>query len=127
MTVRRTPLNQRQREVLWNKQLGLCGICREELDAGRFEDDHILALIDGGTNDIANRRLVHPRCHREKSSGEHSANCHVKRVKFGRTKSGREFPKRHDPWGKEWRAKQAAEEFYEPLEQSKRWIKDYDR
>jgi 5-methylcytosine-specific restriction protein A len=90
--LKRTPLNQRQKEKLWERQAGLCAACREPLEAGRFEDDHALALIDGGTNDLSNRRLLHPRCHRPKSAQEHSANSHVKRIKYGRTKRSRPMP-----------------------------------
>lgn len=92
MNEKRTPLNQRQKTLLWDKQQGLCGICREPLDPGRFEDDHALALVDGGTNALENRRLVHPRCHRGKSAVEHSANSHAKRIKYGRTKRSAPMP-----------------------------------
>ena len=90
--VRRTPLNQRQRELLWTRQAGLCSVCRDPLEPGRFEDDHAIALIDGGTNDLANRRLLHGRCHSEKSAQEHVANSHVKRIRYGRTKKSAPMP-----------------------------------
>lgn len=105
--IHRTPLNQRQKELLWSKQSGLCAECREPLEPGRFEDDHTLALIDGGTNELSNRRLLHPRCHRAKSAVEHRANSKVKRLKYGKTKSGRKIAKRADPWGTEWKARQS--------------------
>lgn len=89
---KRTPLNQRQKEVLWERQNGLCAVCRTPLAPGRFEDDHTLALIDGGTNELANRRLVHAPCHREKSIREHKANSKVKRLKYGRTRKGPPMP-----------------------------------
>lgn len=89
---KRTPLNQRQRELLWTKQLGLCAVCREPLEPGRFEDDHALSLIDGGTNDLSNRRLLHPRCHAEKSAHEHRENSKAKRLKYGRTRKSPPMP-----------------------------------
>jgi 5-methylcytosine-specific restriction protein A len=94
MSIKRTPLSQRQKEKLWEKQGGLCAIegCREPLKHGRFEDDHILALVDNGTNDLSNRRLICIECHKLKSIGEHKQNSKVKRLKYGRTKSGRPMP-----------------------------------
>lgn len=88
--MKRTPLNQRQRELLWQRQMGLCAIpsCREKLRAGFIIDDHALALIDGGTNDLGNRQLICVECSKTKSAQEHKANSKAKRLKFGRTRKG---------------------------------------
>lgn len=87
--IKRTPLNQRQKEVLWNRQNGLCRACHAPLKPGQFEDDHVLALIDGGTNILGNRALTCIPCHKAKSAKEHSANSKAKRLKYGRTRKGR--------------------------------------
>lgn len=91
---KRTALSQRQKELLWAKQLGLCGVptCRAPLEHGRFEDDHHLALIDGGTNEPSNRRLICIPCHAAKSALEHKANSKAKRLKYGRTRKGPPMP-----------------------------------
>jgi 5-methylcytosine-specific restriction endonuclease McrA len=87
--MKRTPLNMRQKQLLWDKQKGLCRSCYEPLKADSFEDDHHLALIDGGTNELQNRRLICIPCHKAKSALEHKANSKAKRLKYGRTRKSR--------------------------------------
>jgi 5-methylcytosine-specific restriction endonuclease McrA len=90
MSVKRTPLNMRQKQLLWDKQAGLCAVasCRTVLVPGRAEDDHHLALVDGGTNELSNRRLICIPCHKAKSAIEHKNNAKAKRIKYGRTRKG---------------------------------------
>lgn len=92
--IKRTPLSQRQKEKLWEKQQGLCAVasCRTVLVPGRAEDDHHLALVDGGTNELSNRRLICSECHKVKSALEHKANSKAKRLKFGRTRTSQPMP-----------------------------------
>ena len=82
----------RQKSLLWDKQQGLCRSCYEPLKADSFEDDHHLALIDGGTNELSNRRLICVPCHKAKSATEHKNNSKAKRLKYGRTKTGKPMP-----------------------------------
>lgn len=84
-------LTQKQKDRLLQKQAYRCAVpeCREPIGNGkRYEDDHWLARIDGGGEELENRRLICPRCHRVKSAGEHKANSKAKRIKFGRTRKG---------------------------------------
>jgi 5-methylcytosine-specific restriction protein A len=93
--IKRTPLNLRQKEVLWAKQSGLCAVekCRRPLKHGDFEDDHWTPLHLGGTNELSNRRLIcRVPCHREKTAAESKLQAKAKRLKYGRTKSGRPMP-----------------------------------
>lgn len=50
-----------------------CGICESEidymlpyLDPMSFEVDHIIALANGGTDDLANKQASHRKCNRAK-------------------------------------------------------------
>ena len=92
MTVKRTPLSMRQKSVLWDKQQGLCRSCYEPLKADSFEDDHHLALIDGGTNELSNRRLICIPCHKAKSATEHKNNAKAKRLKYGKAQTSAPMP-----------------------------------
>lgn len=92
--IKRTPLSMRQKQVLWDRQLGLCGVekCREPLKEGSFEDDHHIPLEGGGTNELSNRRLICIPCHKEKTKAEAKARGKVDRIKYGRTKRSAPMP-----------------------------------
>lgn len=49
---------------------GLCGRCRQPLQIGRIEYDHILPCALGGDNSPANIMVLCTPCHREKTSKE---------------------------------------------------------
>lgn len=91
----RRPLTQKQKDYLLRKQAYRCAVpeCREAIGNGkRFEDDHWLARIDGGGEEIENRRLICPRCHRPKSTTEHKANSKAKRLRFGKAQKSQPMP-----------------------------------
>jgi len=126
--IKRSPLSMRQKALLWDKQQGLCGICREKLEPGRFDDDHILALVDGGTNELGNRRLVCVPCHREKSAREHTANSKTKRLRFGKARKAPPMAgSRKSRLKKHMDGTVSVREFYDPLEQSKQWTKEWGK
>lgn len=50
---------------LYEKQKGLCRWCGEPL-TDDYEIDHIVALINGGTNALKNLCVCHPHCNRVK-------------------------------------------------------------
>lgn len=56
---------RKHKQSLYEQQKGLCYICGEAL-GDKFEIDHILALADGGTNDIGNLCVVHRTCNAKK-------------------------------------------------------------
>ena len=58
---------QQYKEVLFAGQSGVCRWC-SKLMTGKYEVDHIKPLIKGGTNDIANLCVCHPKCNRSKGS-----------------------------------------------------------
>lgn len=57
-----------ERVALFIAQLGLCGICRRQLDPDDIEVDHIVPLVKGGTSHRSNRQAAHPRCNRQKGA-----------------------------------------------------------
>jgi RNA-directed DNA polymerase len=62
----RTPTTPDQRGQLVRRQQGWCPVCHQGLENG--EDLHIHHVIPkkhGGTDDVANLRLVHHNCHRQ--------------------------------------------------------------
>jgi RNA-directed DNA polymerase len=58
---------QKQRLVLHQQQGYRCAQCRIPFLPGEsIETDHIIPRSRGGTDDINNKRLVHPWCHRQR-------------------------------------------------------------
>jgi RNA-directed DNA polymerase len=58
---------EKQRLILHQKQGYRCALCRIPFNPGEsIETDHIIPRSRGGTDDINNKRLVHPWCHRQR-------------------------------------------------------------
>lgn len=55
---------QKQLVSLYMSQSGRCALCGEPLDpAGGWHDHHIVRKVDGGSDLLSNRVLLHPVCH----------------------------------------------------------------
>ena len=53
--------------VVFQRANGLCGICRGPVDpASRWEVDHVMPLVRGGTHSYDNVQLAHRSCNRRK-------------------------------------------------------------
>ena len=72
---RRTfPDNKTWRKKLYDKQEGLCAICKQALDAHRIADgeyahlDHRIPHSKGGKSNFENAQLVHADCNLEKGA-----------------------------------------------------------
>ena len=53
--------------VVFRRANGLCGICREPVEpASRWEVDHVIPLVRGGTHSYDNVQLAHRSCNRRK-------------------------------------------------------------
>ena len=51
---------------LYADQRGLCALCGYEMDVDTgWHDHHIVYRVDGGSNALGNRVLVHPACHQQ--------------------------------------------------------------
>lgn len=55
---------QYETSMLFIKQEGRCALCAEPLDyEGGWHDHHIVRKVDGGSDAMSNRVLLHPVCH----------------------------------------------------------------
>lgn len=55
---------QYETSMLYISQTGRCALCAEPLDhEGRWHDHHIVRKVDGGSDALSNRVLMHPVCH----------------------------------------------------------------
>jgi hypothetical protein len=52
--------------VVFERDGGVCGICSEPVDPGRFDVDHIVPLALGGEHSYPNVRVAHPSCNRRR-------------------------------------------------------------
>ena len=55
--------------VVFERDQGICGICREQVDPmSPWEMDHIAPILRGGEHSYANVQLAHRRCNRSKGA-----------------------------------------------------------
>lgn len=56
----------RQLTRLWERQGGHCPVCAQPINLETEWDDHLLIRkVDGGSDALSNRVLLHPACHRQ--------------------------------------------------------------
>ena len=65
-SVKRDRLTRDQAYRLYKRQNGKCQRCKDPFSISDLTDDHIQPIIEGGTNDMRNRRLICKRCNSEK-------------------------------------------------------------
>lgn len=71
-TTPRARLTDQQRAKLFLDAGGKCSICTRSIRAGEiWHDDHETALMNGGSNEIDNRRVVCEWCHKGKTRADH--------------------------------------------------------
>jgi 5-methylcytosine-specific restriction endonuclease McrA len=102
----RKTFTTKQRAEVFLVNDGICHICGAKIQVGQnFDIDHVLPLALGGTNDAANLRPAHAKCHRgvgSKTSDDVKAISRADRLAkkhFGVTQKkgripSRPFPKR---------------------------------
>lgn len=56
------------RQVVWERDGGICHICLEPADVNAWHLDHVLALVDGGEHSYANTAVSHPACNLAKEA-----------------------------------------------------------
>jgi len=54
---------------LWERDTGICGICREPVSQDQMQVDHVVARSRGGTHDWANLQTAHRLCNIRKRDG----------------------------------------------------------
>lgn len=68
---------RRNRRARFELADGRCEVCGEPLDSNRYECHHVVALADGGTNELANLRVTHGRpCHQAVTAAERRRRSH---------------------------------------------------
>lgn len=81
-SIKRKPLTRNQRVQMFADHGGICVTCKTKIWAERgdgFIDEHIVALENGGTNDMSNRGPAHIHCAREKTKNDHKLGAKIKR------------------------------------------------
>ena len=76
------------------------------------EFDHVVALVNGGRNREENLRALCKNCHRDKTDADVDEKSKVNAIKakhLGLKAPKRPFPKRADPWGRDYLARKAAQ------------------
>lgn len=57
---------KREQLALWLEQHGMCSVCNQKMtDETGWDDHHIIWKSHGGGNELTNRVLLHPNCHRQ--------------------------------------------------------------
>ena len=55
---------RRQLLYLWREQHGLCPVCQQKITKlTGWHSHHIVRRVDGGSDGLSNRLLLHPQCH----------------------------------------------------------------
>lgn len=57
--------NNTQREIIWNNNRGICGICQRKV-RGNWQADHIYPWSLGGETIVENGQVSHPYCNQQK-------------------------------------------------------------
>jgi 5-methylcytosine-specific restriction endonuclease McrA len=56
------------RRILFERDEGVCGICRKPVDRDDFHVDHVIPLARGGEHSYANTQIAHPPCNLAKGA-----------------------------------------------------------
>lgn len=78
---------------------GKCASCHKKLRPGdRYDADHIIALENGGSNDVTNFQILCSGCHAIKTRDDHGTAGHLRRAYTRHVVPG-EY-RRSRSWGK---------------------------
>ena len=55
------------RDIVWKRDKGLCGICGRDVK-GKWHLDHIIPISKGGLHSYNNVQVSHPRCNLQKGN-----------------------------------------------------------
>ena len=99
----------RVRARVFEKHGGICWISKRLIRPGEAWDlDHMLALCNGGRHAEFNLAPALKEPHRQKTAEDVALRAKTDRIRakhLGLSFSARPFPKRADPWGKNWRSR----------------------
>lgn len=71
MRAREAYVEDIDRDFVWVRDGGICGICGTPADPDRWDLDHIVPLARGGLHEYANVQVSHPPCNRKKGARMH--------------------------------------------------------
>lgn len=69
----RDPVYRKNRARAWERSGHRCEACGAQLKAWEFVCDHMTALTDGGTNDLANLQILCVACSKVKTRSDRRA------------------------------------------------------
>lgn len=72
-TEKRKKFSQSEREIIYNRSEGRCGICGRFVPYGEFTVDHIVPLAKGGKNDFDNLQCACKSCNQLKGSMDYES------------------------------------------------------
>lgn len=56
------------REVVWERDEGICGLCGLPVERSDWHLDHVVPLARGGEHSYANVQVAHPICNQRKGA-----------------------------------------------------------
>jgi len=56
--------------VVYERDMGICGICYEPVSSRNWHLDHVIPLSKGGTHTYGNVQVSHPECNLSKGAGQ---------------------------------------------------------
>lgn len=56
------------RQIVYERDEGICGICKESVDRDDFHIDHVIPLARGGKHSYADVQVAHPVCNSRKGA-----------------------------------------------------------
>lgn len=85
-TTKRKRMTPRQRLAIWERDKGICCLCKHPIDGVREKWilEHVIPLELGGPDDEPNMGVAHKRCADEKTNGkrgDHARAAKAKRAK----------------------------------------------
>jgi len=66
-----SPAYRHNRLLAYERDKGLCQRCGRPVPIDDFQSDHIIPVVDGGSDEVSNLQTMHPRgCHPKKTAGD---------------------------------------------------------
>lgn len=98
----RAPAKVRQR--IFDREKGICHLCKQPIEHKRWDLDHVKALINGGSNSEDNLKPAHQVCHRGKTLADIAEKVKVAAIRARHTGAAvpkQKMPSRPFRWAKE--------------------------
>lgn len=80
------------RETVYAVNNGICCVCRLPVPHERFDVEHRTPLADGGTNEIENLGVAHPKCNSKKGDRVGPRKKGLRRTPFRRKPRAHSLP-----------------------------------